>query len=247
MPVAASFPVQPELDERLSRRRNVQINERNVGGEEEDAENGIIRVAHTFPSIPFFKARSTDSVDSSTSNLHITRDIVHRDATMSGLHFLSLQNATTCQSYFFSWLYDGPVLNSNLTLSVVQNPQIYSDMMDTRVLTTDLPTSATNFTWQSVDLPQGWYMLQGTIDDPGVNFLPHMSPLYVINGTNTSCVKDFQPETSSHTSRLDTGDIVGVVIGAIAAACLLSVAFAFPRLWRRELPTLKKRRPYYLY
>lgn len=119
MPITASFPAQVspesparELDERLSRRRN--------DADADDVDNAIV----TISILPRLGTRNTGSTASSTSlsfDPSTSSDNAKRDA-MSSLHFLALQNATTCESYSFSWLYDGPVPNANLAFPIVQSP-----------------------------------------------------------------------------------------------------------------------------
>ncbi|KAF9453250.1 hypothetical protein P691DRAFT_81094 [Macrolepiota fuliginosa MF-IS2] len=180
----------------------------------------------------------------------------------STLHFLDVQNATTCQSYTVSWSYDGPSPGFDIALSVNENPMGSANNNATtsgssghmpspaRVLSNNISSTTTNFTWESVDLDGGWYTLSARAADPGqsVMFTPQSTSLYVVNGTDVSCVRMSRPVPSSGSRpHLSTGDIVAIIIGAIAAAGLLAIAFAFPRFWRRDLPSRKRRRPYYLY
>ncbi len=180
------------------------------------------------------------------------------NATVFTLQFMNVHNATTCESYTVSWSYGSPS-RTTFALFVTENlwgPNNNATMPHynggspplLRMLSPNIFRNATNFTWSSVDLQEGWYMLDARLPRSSGNmkFLPQSAPLYVSNGTNTSCVKPSTPLTDSH-SRLGTGDVVAIIIGAVAAAGLLAVAFAFPRLWRRDLPSPKKRRPYYLY
>lgn len=257
MPLAlVSPPVSPAP---LAHQRDEKIlespNDRNiqVSGDGESA-------GHVSDNTVLHDARAMDHLVSSSSSPALSSEPAalsgdtKRDVT-SSLHFLALTNATTCQNYSFSWVYEGPVPNSNLTFSIIQSPlrkyEGYSSyppsqLTTVRVLSSTVSTDTSNFTWGAVDLMEGWYMLQAEIPDPNAHFLPHMSPVYVANGTDTTCVKYFEPKMY-HQSSLTKGDITGIIVGAIAAAGLLTLAFIFPRLWRRDLPSLKKRRLYYLY
>lgn len=179
--------------------------------------------------------------------------------TVSTFQFTDVQNATTCESYTVSWSYVGPS-RTDFSLFVTENlwgPNNNATIPlhsggsppPLRMLSVDISPNATNFTWGSVDLQEGWYMLDARFavsSHSGGKYFPQSAPLYVANGTDTSCVRSPTPTPNSH-SHLGTGDIVGIVIGAVAAAGLLAVAFFFPRFWRRDLPSPKKPRPYYLY
>lgn len=176
------------------------------------------------------------------------------------LQFTDVQNATTCESYTVSWSYDGSG-QTDFALFVVENlwgpnnnasVPLYSGGSPPllRMLSVNISPNTTNFTWSSVDLQEGWYMLDARLlgSNSGAKFFPQSAPLYVTNGTDTSCVGPSTPTTDSDShSHIGTGDVAAIIIGAVAAAGLLAVAFAFPRFWRRELPSPKKRRPYYLY
>ncbi|KAJ3567391.1 hypothetical protein NP233_g6400 [Leucocoprinus birnbaumii] len=223
--------------------------ERSLDDEENGASEALeVRRSH----------RTLIESSSSAELRSLSGNVRREDNTTSTLHFVALQNATTCESFSFSWVYQGPIPSSNLSLSIVQSPIAVnqpgeysskppSQLITVRLLSSTVSTNTTNFTWHTVDLMPGWYMLDAEIPDPKAHFLSHMSPLYVANGTNTTCVKYFEPQMHHHRAELTKGEIAGIIIGAVAAAGLLAVAFAFPRLWRRELPSLKKRRPYYLY
>lgn len=262
IPVGASpSPFARELDVALVRRRHGQDDQSNEGpggnshdgGGSPDDNEVVASATLTDPNA------SDGPVATPTSSVPAPTASSNGSSEAPALRFIDVQNATTCQSYTFSWSSDslnpssniklfiggslGPDSNTTATLSSSDNlpPPI-------RILSTRIPLSATNFTWVSVDLTEGWYTLdaQPSRAHRSVKFTSQPAPLYVINGTDTSCVRSSQPISSSH-PRLSTGDIVAVVIGAVAAAGLLAVAFAFPRLWRRDLPSPKRPRPYYLY
>lgn len=201
---------------------------------------------------------ATGSAQPAPSTSLSSSPAVSSNSGVSTLQFSDMQNATTCQSYRVSWSYTGPNPDSDIILSINQDPTgskndtmpLYLPLIPIRTLSSNISSTATDFIWGSVDLEQGSYMLNARAVNPNesAKFVCRPTRLYVVNGTDTDCIKYPESAISSESRpRLSKGDIAGIIIGAIAAGGLLAVAFIFPRLWRRDLPSPKRRRPYYLY
>ncbi|KAF8894498.1 hypothetical protein BD779DRAFT_842540 [Infundibulicybe gibba] len=173
-------------------------------------------------------------------------------------------DATTCRSFTFLWSYSSPSV-ALLTLSVstaeaVQKAAIPAVAPPTlRMLSTNLPSDTHVYTWIMVDVAEGWYQINAR-ETSSVGMSPQSAPFFVRNGTNLECLKAAQTNTSTSTfhkpsnpphhtpmRHLGTGELIGIVLGAVAGVLLLAIAFIFPRLWRRALPTTKKQRRYLFY
>ncbi|KDR68363.1 hypothetical protein GALMADRAFT_215809 [Galerina marginata CBS 339.88] len=93
------------------------------------------------------------------------------------------------------------------------------------------PTSS-GYSWPSVNIPQGWYMINATMNAEEYSCVS--PPFFVHNGTDTSCISEIViPSTSSSptatpsspastgavpvggSSKLNLGAIVGVSVGAV--------------------------------
>jgi hypothetical protein len=113
-----------------------------------------------------------------------------------------------------------------------------------------LDPTTLNYTWQGVNVPQGWYQLLATVQGVLQN---SSSQFFVQNGTNVGCIPQFA--VSSSTSRVPVstssspsqsavvaassghshaGAIAGGVIGGIAFFAAALVAFLFWFLRRRR-------------
>ncbi len=111
-------------------------------------------------------------------------------------------------------------------------------------LATQLDPRTGNYTWQAVNVPQGWYYMLATVQ--GV-LQSSSSSFFVENGTNTDCIPQFAPSSSPSTTSLvpvstsaspsavvavtsdhsHAGAITGGVIGGIAFFAAALVAFLF--------------------
>jgi len=246
------------LGEMITKRRHGQDEGTSGGPGSNEGSDGSLPITTPNTDLASPTTPLQSGATSSTSPPGPTTASNSNDTT-STLQFTNVQNATTCESYTVSWSYAGPS-RTDFSLFVTENlwglnnnatAPLYSEGSPPllRMLSDDISPNTTNFTWSLVDLQEGWYMLDAQLpvsNQSGVKFLPESAPLYVANGTDTGCVKSSTPITQSH-SHPGTGDIVAIVVGAVAAAGLLTVAFIFPRFWRRDLPSPKKPRPYYLY
>ena len=117
--------------------------------------------------------------------------------------------------------------------------------------------AANNFTWTSVNVPQGWYQIYADVQN---TVQATSSSFFVQNGTNTACVPQFllgAPSTitadsssstsppvatsspSTHSSHSNAGAIAGGVVGGIA---FLAAAFAVIFFCLRRRPTRSRLR-----
>ena len=114
------------------------------------------------------------------------------------------------------------------------------------VLIAGIDPTANNWTWSSVDVPQGWYQIYANVQN---TVQTTSSSFFVQNGTNTNCVPQFAAVPSSSTSAApgatntstlitpshhsNAGAIAGGVIGGIAFLAAAFVAFLYLYLRRR--------------
>ena len=119
------------------------------------------------------------------------------------------------------------------------------------IVVAGIDPTAGNYTWSSVNVPQGWYQLYANVQN---SVQATSSSFFVLNGTNTNCVEQFAsaPSTAAnssstshspaatHTSTLITpshhsnaGAIAGGVIGGIAFLAVAFCAFFYLCLRRR--------------
>lgn len=182
---------------------------------------------------------------------------------------------TTCQPFNITWSYDGPftLLSLMVTNNNVQQlpaptptrpvPQLTNSgtnvaraipggattpfLIQNVPLATNVPPYSASFLWSSVNVPQGWYVVNATID----SYSAQSFPFFVLNGTDLSCLFSStsttsmsvsttsmqSPSSSANSSSTVTppvtvggsstssthfvGAIVGITIGAVA---LLSLA-----------------------
>ncbi|KAF8163183.1 hypothetical protein B0H34DRAFT_794922 [Crassisporium funariophilum] len=181
-------------------------------------------------------------------------------------------NSTTCERLVLTWNYNGQNAVA-MTLAVRDQGQMTQSTSEAQppastslTLTTDVLSNADIYTWIAVDVTEGWYIATALDTATTLGIHAQSSPFFVTLGTNTSCLPSNSvdnPNNSSTQSPLPSsvspgplsfsqhavgvGDIVGIALGVTAGVVFLIAAFVFPRLWRRELPTTKKKRPYLLY
>lgn len=180
--------------------------------------------------------------------------------------FLGVDNATTCQSLTFLWNYTGtptPTNDTRVTLTILTEESYASanrnqtKPIGLRTLQTNASLEVSSFTWSPVNVVSGTYRAMAEIsptDSP-----PTFSASFgVQNGTDLSCLTantttgwpPYAHSTKKPThipQHVGTGELVGIILGALAGVAILGAAFLFPRLWRRALPSPKKRRRYILY
>jgi len=114
------------------------------------------------------------------------------------------------------------------------------------ILIAGIDPTVGNWSWTSVDVPQGWYQIYANVQN---TVQTTSSPFFVQNGTITGCVVQFAaPSTAANSSSTshpvatnivapshhsNAGAIAGGVIGGIAFLAVAFVAFLFLCLRRR--------------
>lgn len=172
-------------------------------------------------------------------------------------------NATTCSSFSFSWTFTGDHVTP-MTLLVVdeQHPTLLTQT-PLRTLALGVPSNSQMFTWATVDIEEGWYRVKAIETVPMIGLPVHTATFFVKNSSDVSCLQPTSAsvlffhksmngpsQPSSHhvpPRHIGVGELIGIILGGLAGVVLLAVAFLFPRLWRRALPSPKKRRRYILY
>lgn len=170
-------------------------------------------------------------------------------------------NATTCRSFTFSWSFHGESVWP-MTLAIVKRQDMsHAQPVTTpavpvlRTLSTDVASDIRTYTWSVVDIAEGWHSIIASGTSSTTDGPVQSASFFVRNGSDVSCLDHglfhHGPTPSNHRApghaRLSTGEWIGIVLGAGAGIIILVAAFVFPRLWRRALPSLKKRRMYLLY
>lgn len=183
--------------------------------------------------------------------------------------FNNPQNTTTCGALQLSWVYGGqaPVPMS----LVVQDQTVSGDsgstnaQATTRTLTNNTSSDADVYLWSPVDVDEGWYLVKASDTGANVGISAQSAIFFVSRGPDIKCLPPnitttttttftnanapTLPPTNSTSVReaLGTGDIIGIALGVTIGVAVLVLAYVFPRLWHRELPDPKNRRPYLLY
>ncbi|KAF8258186.1 hypothetical protein EI94DRAFT_1179326 [Lactarius quietus] len=125
-------------------------------------------------------------------------------------------------------------------------------------LANQLDPTTNNYTWSGVNVPQGWYQLEATVQ--GV-LQTSSSSFFVLNGTNVACIPQFAVSSATSLVPVSTspassqsavvaassghshaGAIAGGVIGGIAFFAAALVAFLFWFLRRRSRGAENKHR-----
>ncbi|KAI0062700.1 hypothetical protein BV25DRAFT_1915839 [Artomyces pyxidatus] len=128
-------------------------------------------------------------------------------------------------------------------------------------LSKSVDSSSGNYTWPSVDVPQGWYQMQAILPN-STTTITISAPFFVTNGTNTSCIRAADDTPSSfnitstspsssptsstvsisssssavsaiRSSHSHAGGIAGGVFGGIACLSMVLAALAY-RIRRRR-------------
>lgn len=215
------------------------------------------------PVTPLSSSQSSISVTSSTS---VPSSTIANLPTPSGsadvLQISDPGNATTCQSLIFLWNYRGTNVNP-VTLTIVESQDPYTtDLLSNtnynhtalRTLETNVPATAQTYTWNPVNVTEGWYRVMAGM--PSFTSETESAPFFVNNGSDLQCLNSHSyNSTGSHKPswmhrphpHLGPGELIGVIIGAGIGVAVLGAAFFFPRLWRRALPTTKLKRKYLFY
>jgi len=146
---------------------------------------------------------------------------------------------TTCKPGIITWNYSGSSANRLLSITNVDDP--YSSGNITRQSTTgnsfsvDINAASNNWTWSQVNVSQGWY--QGNV--PSLSAVS--AAFFISNGSDVSCLLG---SSSSSSAILDSGEIMGIVLGALAGlgVIVVGVAYYYLRSRRRRLPRGNQRR-----
>lgn len=194
---------------------------------------------------------STSSILSPATVAPQAPPVVSHSAAAHFLQFTNIGNATTCHNMTFTWSYSGGA-TVPLTLSVSGGPPTANHAASSvnssntappknllRTLATNVSSDSHLYTWQSVDVKEGWYLIQAAAQSSG--FSAQSASFFVQNGTNVTCLMHAPSANSRPMHRLSRGELVGISLGAIAGVAIVTVAFIFPRLWRRALPPKKGR------
>lgn len=203
----------------------------------------------------------------STTSVSATSTSTTSSATPSpsmSFTFTPPSNTTTCDSTTFFWSSSG-VRGGTIALYILSNHTAPPDLFINQTLTSNVSVAAQQFSWLSVVVPQGFYVVtasQPAVPQNGVSVTS--PPFFVQNGSDVSCLVGIEASESKTTpasaptispyshhpiaaSPLTTGSLIGTIVGAIVAVIVLAVAFRYPRWWRRALPSPKTRRAYILY
>lgn len=137
---------------------------------------------------------------------------------------------------------------SGVSTSTV-SPGIQALATVTVKLAAALDPTLMNFTWPAVNVPQGWYRLYAGIDSQ--SFIQTSAAFFVSTGSNTSCLVTGASTLASHplpsssttttpilvagsSSSINTGAIVGIVIGSFGLLFVVAAIF-FCLLRRRKV------------
>jgi hypothetical protein len=207
-------------------------------------------------------------------SLSLSPPVVHTGSSTSSaatvtpsaiLTFNTIDQLTTCTSTSIIWFYIGPESPMSLTVTNLNVPQSGPSSLSgasTSTVSPGLQTLATvtvklasaldptlmNFTWPSVNVPQGWYQLYAGIDSQ--SFIQTSAAFFVSTGSNTSCLATAASTSTSHplpststkttpllvsgsSSSINTGTIIGIILGSLGL--LLAVAgifFCFRRRYK---------------
>jgi len=173
-------------------------------------------------------------------------------------------NATACSSLTFFWSLspERPIL---MTLSVVDwrkpisvYPPAPLEIMtsSSKILAVDIPSHLYEYTWHTVDVPEGWYVVDLIETGPDTTGMStQSSPFFVTESGGSPCCHNSSAFSVSHKPNpphhsaphpLRPAELAGIVLCAVFGVCILTVAFFPSRFWRRSLPSPKRRRLYVL-
>ncbi|RDB21558.1 hypothetical protein Hypma_011489 [Hypsizygus marmoreus] len=167
-------------------------------------------------------------------------------------------NVTACSAMTFFWSHTSDSVIVNLSImpwkesSTLPSPsQLTTPLLIT--LAVNIPSNIQNFTWDAVDVAEGWYVIHLVTTTTMVS--TESAPFFVKNGANITCLRYRHSSSTSQSHQgtsaahhamphpLRPADLISIVLGAVVGICILTGAFLFPRLWRRSLPSPKKRWP----
>lgn len=142
---------------------------------------------------------------------------------------------TTCQSDNITWDYSGPS-PAQLTL-ILTNVNVNQSTPPTvnTTLGSNIDATIDNWIWQQVNVPPGYYILEGFVLDT----TSQTNRFLVTNGSDTSCLQTQPPTptpsqttTSGSSKKVNAGAIAGATVGA---AILIAVVFTALLFQKRRL------------
>ncbi|KDR81203.1 hypothetical protein GALMADRAFT_1358411 [Galerina marginata CBS 339.88] len=184
------------------------------------------------------------------SSISTPTSILFFQAIPQILFFQAVPQAITCQPVTITWFYSGAVSPLNLIATnagVSQDdpaPALTSSSESTpsrtsptaRIVPTgshpvavvtvpmamDVDPVSSSFQWSSVNITQGWYIVNATMDALGYNSLS--SPFFVHTGNDSSCITPTGKSPNS-TGKLNglVGKAVGGSVGGVAVILLLLI------------------------
>ncbi|OBZ75175.1 hypothetical protein A0H81_04817 [Grifola frondosa] len=142
-----------------------------------------------------------------------------------------------------------------------------------RMLTTTVLSTASQFMWDSVNVPEGFYVAVAFDTPHTAGLFAQSPPFFVQTGQNVSCLATTAiPSSSSSDSpsptvspgseaasssgasgpkKLSPGALAGTISAVVVGVILLLIAFTYPQWWRHALPRRSRNRrpggPYYLF
>lgn len=197
------------------------------------------------------QSHSSEASSEATTSSGTSSATPQSSSSPGSLNF-NVHNMTTCTSGLISWSYTGQAAELSLSITNIGVDQSY-DLSRFRARQSvsgtiqkqlvDTNTSASSWTWSSVNLTQGWYEIQGlVIATPSVS--SNSAPFFITNGTNVSCLTSTSPQASSTLSpsasassstaaaKTNVASIVGGVVGGVVGAILVVIAGVW--LWSRR-------------
>ncbi|KIM78239.1 hypothetical protein PILCRDRAFT_600759 [Piloderma croceum F 1598] len=148
---------------------------------------------------------------------------------------------TTCQSGSITWFYTGP-LPAQLTLELTDinvnqstNPSPPIILM---TLADSIDATAENWTWQTIDVPSGHYVVEGAVLDVNAT----SDPFFVANGSDTSCLQTITTTpTPSQVATSKKTHVAAIAGGTVGGVVLLAVILGALLLWRKSRQVRSRR------
>jgi hypothetical protein len=171
---------------------------------------------------------------------------VDPSSTFSGSAVAPSQTATlilhtpdqlvTCQSDNITWDYAGP-LPAQLTLGITdinidQNMSTTPPPTIFKTLGFNIDATAENWTWQQVNVPSGYYVIEGGVPDVNAT----TEAFFIMNGSDTSCLPT-QSATPSQTPVSGSSkktNVAAIAGGTVGGVVVVAVAIMALLLWHRR-------------
>ncbi|KAI0765413.1 hypothetical protein C8Q74DRAFT_1051956 [Fomes fomentarius] len=175
--------------------------------------------------------------------------------------FDTLPSPRTCTPATFNWTYLGVAHSFSFTISQQIAPHTDRTGATRRAISdltiaNNLQATDETWTWTSVNVTQGWYVLEAS----GDTWRAISTEFFVTNGTDVSCLYPTQlplvsttkislsmtppspgptsadvpktPSAAPSTTHLPVGTTGGIIGGVIGFAVLMIIAYIFTRRWR---------------